>query len=51
MMEVLDKVNERFGKDTLRYAVQGYKKNWKLKQQKLSPCYTTNIMEVLAIKI
>ena len=51
MMQVLDKVNERFGKNTLRYAVQGYKKYWKLKQQKLSPCYTTNIMEVLTIKI
>jgi DNA polymerase V len=51
MMKVLDKINDRFGKDTLRYAVQGYKKHWKLKQQKLSPCYTTNIKEVLTIRI
>jgi DNA polymerase V len=51
MMQVLDEVNGKFGKDTLRYAVQGYKKHWKLKQQKLSPCYTTNILEVLTIKI
>ena len=50
-MQVLDKVNMKFGKDTVKYAVQGFKKKWKLKQEKLSHCYTTNIKDVLKIKI
>ena len=50
-MQVLDKVNMKFGKDTVKYAVQGFKKKWKLKQEKLSHCYTTNIKDVLMIKI
>lgn len=49
-MAAFDSINTRFGKDIVRYAVQGYKKKWKLKQERLSPCYTTNINEVLTIK-
>ena len=49
-MAAFDSINTRFGKDIIRYAVQGYKKKWKLKQERLSPCYTTNINEVLTIK-
>ena len=51
IMEVYDDVNARFGKDLVRYAVQGYKRKWKLRQQRLSPCYTTDIKQVLTIKI
>jgi len=50
LMQVFDKVNTRFGKGLVRYAAQGYNKKWKLRQQKLSPCYTTNINEVPVIK-
>ena len=49
-MAAFDSINTRFGKDIIRYAVQGYQKKWKLKQERLSPCYTTNINEVLTIK-
>jgi DNA polymerase V len=50
LMEVYDSVNRRFGKDLVRYAAQGYSKKWRLRQAKLSPCYTTNINEVPVIK-
>ena len=50
LMVVLDKVNGRFGKDLLRFAVQGYSKKWKLRQTRLSPCYTTRLEDVLIIK-
>ena len=50
VMVAFDAVNARFGKDLVRYAVQGYQRRWKLRQQKLSPCYTTNINQVLIIK-
>lgn len=46
LMHSLDNVNTRFGKDRLRYAAQGYGKKWKLKSEKVSPCYTTDIRQV-----
>lgn len=50
LMVVVDKVNNRFGKDLVRFARQGYGIKWKLRQSKLSPCYTTRIDEILTIK-
>ncbi|NCU05138.1 MAG: Y-family DNA polymerase [Chitinophagaceae bacterium] len=51
LMKTLDKVNTRFGKDLVRFAIQGYARQWRLKQERLSPCYTTDINQVLTIKI
>ena len=49
ILEALDQVNKNFGKDMLRFAVQGYKKEYKLKSAHLSKRYTTDINEVLEI--
>ena len=46
LMEKLDEVNHIFGRDTVRMAVQDYGSNWKLKQETLSPSYTTNINQL-----
>jgi DNA polymerase V len=46
LMQKLDEVNHIFGRDTVRMAVQDYGTNWKLKQETLSPSYTTNINQV-----
>jgi DNA polymerase V len=51
LMQVLDKVNRSFGKNAVRFALQGFGTRWKLRQLKLSPSYTTRIDEVLTIKI
>jgi DNA polymerase V len=51
LMTALDDVNTSFGKDLVKFAVQGYSKKWKLKQEKLSPCYTTQLEQILTIKI
>jgi len=51
LMQVLDKVNRSFGKNAVRFALQGFGTRWKLRQLKLSPCYTTRIDEVLTINI
>jgi DNA polymerase V len=51
LMKVVDIVNRSFGKDAVRFALQGFGTRWKLRQLKLSPCYTTRIDEVLTIKI
>jgi DNA polymerase V len=49
MMKALDKINGSFGSNIVRFARQGYSKKWKLRQMRLSPCYTTRINEVLMI--
>jgi DNA polymerase V len=51
VMAAFDKVNRAFGKDTVRFAAQGFGDKWKLKQAKLSPRYTTRMDEILKVKI
>lgn len=51
LMTALDNCNNSFGKDLVRFATQGYRRKWKLKQERLSPCYTTNIHQILTIHI
>ena len=47
---VSDNLNMRFGRDTVKLAAQGNKKEWKLKQENLSPRYTTRWDELLKVK-
>lgn len=51
IMEAMDKVNKALGKDTVRVAVQGFEKRYRLKAEHLSPCYTTNISHILKVFI
>ena len=51
LLNTIDTINKKMGRDVIRYAVQGYKKNHKLKQQKLSPCYTTRWKELLNVRV
>lgn len=44
---VMDKLNHRYGRDRVRLAAQGYNPTWKMKQQWLSPCYTTRWKDIL----
>ena len=50
-MKTMDKINRKMGQDIVRYAALGYKKKWQLKQQRLSPCYTTRWSDLLTINI
>ena len=51
LMETLDKLNDRLGSGSLRYATQGTIHPWKAKSEMVSPRYTTcwdELAEVLA---
>jgi len=48
--KLADELNSRYGRDKLKLAVQGNHKDWKLKQEKLSPRYTTQWDEILKVK-
>ncbi len=50
LMVSYDKINALFGTDLVRFAAQGFSKRWRLKQEKLSPCYTTRLSDVYVIK-
>ncbi|EKD41019.1 MAG: DNA-directed DNA polymerase, partial [uncultured bacterium] len=44
--QALDRINDRWGKDTLQYASAGLTKPWHHKQAMKSPSYTTNWREL-----
>ncbi len=50
IMGVMDSLNESYGKQKVKIAAQGFDRKWKLKNEKLSPCYTTKLSDVLEIK-
>ncbi len=49
MMAKMDALNKRMGRDKIKMAAQGFNRKWKLRQEHKSPCYTTNIHEILTI--
>jgi DNA polymerase V len=43
----IDRLNLRFGRDTVSFAAAGRRRPWKLRREFLSPCYTTASDELL----
>jgi len=50
VMGVMDKLNASYGRQKVKIAAQGFDRKWKLKNEKLSPCYTTNLKDILVVK-
>jgi DNA polymerase V len=51
LMNTIDKINKKLGRDKIGYAIQGTLRPWKMRQEKLSPCYTTKWEDILTINI
>jgi len=51
LMESLDEVNARFGKQKLRPASNGIEQPWQMKQQYLSKKYTTRWDELMRVRV
>ena len=51
IMTALDNINDKIGKDKVRLAVQGKGRQWKMKQEQLSPCYSTRIEDALKVYV
>jgi DNA polymerase V len=49
LMRTIDGLNTRFGRDTVSFAVAGWRRSWKLRRELLSPCYTTAWDELLRV--
>ena len=50
LMEILDRTNDRYGRNALKLAVQGDGEQWKIKQERLSPAYTTRVSDFPIVK-
>lgn len=50
VMAVMDKLNTSYGRQKVKIATQGFDRKWKLKNEQLSPCYSTNIKDILMVK-
>jgi DNA polymerase V len=51
LIKKIDEINSQFGNNSIIFASSGIKKEWKMKTEKRSPRFTTNIEELLEVKI
>ncbi|PKP12088.1 MAG: SOS mutagenesis and repair protein UmuC [Bacteroidetes bacterium HGW-Bacteroidetes-4] len=51
LMQAIDRMNAIFGQQKIRLASQDPKRVWKMKQEKLSPQYTTNLSDIITIRL
>lgn len=51
LMSVMDKLNSELGQQKVKLASQDQKRVWKMKQQRLSPRYTTRLSDIITIKV
>ena len=49
MIVVVDQINRRWGRDTIRFATAYPEGNWQTKIERCSPRYTTRLQEVMTI--
>ena len=47
--QVIDKLNLHFGRGTLRLGTEGFEKKWKMRQNFLSPGYTTDWRDIVKV--
>jgi len=51
LMKTIDEINAKLGKQKIRLASQDLDRIWKMRQEKLSPCYTTRLSDIITIKV
>jgi DNA polymerase V len=51
LMKSIDKINAAYGQQKIKLATQDIKKVWKMKQEKLSPNYTTKLSDIITIHV
>ncbi len=51
LMETVDRLNNSIGQNKVKFGGQDLGRQWKMNQEQLSPRYTTNINEIISIKV
>ncbi|HHW13040.1 MAG TPA: Y-family DNA polymerase [Firmicutes bacterium] len=49
VMREMDAINAKYGRDTIKVAAQGLGGRWRLRQERLSPCYTTRWSDIIKV--
>ncbi|MEX0995829.1 MAG: Y-family DNA polymerase [Flavobacteriaceae bacterium] len=49
IMHIVDKLNKAYGNNKIKFATQSLGRQWKMKQEKRSPRYSTNIKEIISV--
>ena len=50
LMEAVDKLNKAIGQQKVKLASQDLDRTWKMRQEQLSPRYTTQLKEIITVK-
>jgi DNA polymerase V len=50
-LRAVDELNDKYGRDTVKLAILGYRRKWKLRQEQLSPFYTTQWADIIQVNI
>lgn len=50
LMQAFDKINKQYGQNMVRLGAQG-KRMWRMKQERLSPRYSTDIRDIIQIQL
>lgn len=50
LMSLMDKLNQQ-RRGPLYFAEQGIQQSWQMKREMLSPCYTTRLADVAAVRV
>lgn len=51
LMKTIDQINSSYGQQKVKLASQDQRRVWKMKQEKLSPRYTTRLSDVIVVKV
>ncbi len=51
LMKAVDRLNKQIGAKKIKLGSQDIKRTWKMKQDKLSPRYTTRLSDIITVKV
>ena len=51
LMSVIDKMNRNYGNNKIKFGVQSLGRQWKMKQDRLSPKFSTLLKDVITVKV
>lgn len=51
LMQAIDTINKNYGNQKIKIAAQDLTRIWKMKQEKLSPKYTTRLEDIIVVKV
>lgn len=51
LMATMDRLNDKYGRHMVRIAAQGTGRKWKLRQERISPMYTTHWDDIITVRV